>query len=311
MKSTLLKFVIMLSVAALCFGFASCGKVEEKKPSKEESKVVSEENDSIYTENGIKFIGELKDGQPISGTVSYPDGNKGNLDKANNTISFDNGDVYTGDIDYLCRHGEGVMVYANGDRYEGEWKDDVINGVGTMYFANGDVYTGSFKDGVTHGTGKLVIKATDTKEGVTYEGEYENGLCHGQGTCIWDNGTIYTGGYVNGAREGYGELEMSDGESYKGYWVKDKREGADGELHYANGDRYVGPFINDLPDTRQKNEDGSFVILEDGNCAHGVKGMYFCADGRTYTGYFEEGKIVTAKGELIEDTTPDYINPTE
>lgn len=265
----------------------------------------------ITSDNGIKFIGKVVDGQPMQGSLNYPGDNDGKLDKVNNTITYDNGDVYVGDIDYLCRHGEGVMTFANGDRYEGEWVNDTITGKGTYYYSNGDVYTGDFKNGVAHGNGKSVVKATETRDGMTYEGEYKNGQCHGQGTCIWEAGSIYTGAYEEGARHGYGELQLSSGESYKGYFVNDKKEGADGELHYQNGDQYFGPFINDKPDTRAVDKDGNFVIMENGKCSHSVRGMYFYVDGRTYTGYFEEGMIVTAEGELVEDTTPDYMHPDE
>jgi len=272
----------------------------------------------ITSDNGIKFIGKFENGQPVKGYLNYPGDNDGYLDKANNTITFDDGSKYVGDIDFLCRHGDGKMTFANGDVYEGEWEDDTINGEGVRYYSNGDVYTGEFKDGVAHGKGKSVVKATETRDGMTYEGEYKDGLVHGQGTCIWDNGSIYTGSFSEGARHGYGELQLAnedssdaeDGtnvEEYKGYWVNDKKEGADGELHYTNGDKYFGPFINDKPDTRAKDAAGNFVMLENGKHSHNVKGMYFYADGRTYTGYFEEGKIVTAEGELVEDTTPDYI----
>ena len=261
----------------------------------------------ITSDNGIKFIGRFENGQPTKGYLNYPGDNDGYLDKANNTITFDNGDKYVGDIDYLCRHGEGKMTFVNGDVYEGEWRDDAIDGEGKRTYSNGDVYEGEFKDGVAHGNGKTVIKSTEIRDGLTYEGEYKNGLLDGQATIIWDDGSMYVGAFKQGARNGYGELQLPSGETYKGFWVNDKKEGADGELHYTNGDQYFGPFINDKPDTRLKDDKGNFVLTENGKCAHGKRGMYFYKDGRTYTGYFEEGKIVTAEGDVVEDTTPDYI----
>ncbi len=260
-----------------------------------------------YTsENGIKFLGKVKDGQPLVGSLNYPGDNDGDLDKANNTIYFDNGDVYTGDIDYLTRDGYGIMVYANGDRYEGEWENDVINGEGKFYYTNGDEYIGQFKNGVPHGNG--VVKLND---GDIYAGDYKDGMYHGEGIYTWANGDVYDGEYVNGAKEGYGELTLISGEKYKGNWKSDKREGAGGELFYQNGDQYFGPFINNLPDTRARNEDGSLAVLENGKYRHDTYGMYFYADGRSYTGYFEEGKIVTVDGDLIENTTPEYMVPQE
>ena len=98
-----------------------------------------------------------------------------------------------------------------------------------------------------------------------------------------------------------GELKLAAGETYKGNWKSDKRDGADGELNYANGDRYSGPFINGLPDTRERDADGKLVVMDNGKYRHNEMGIYTYADsGRIYTGYFEEGKIVTVDGDLAE-----------
>ena len=51
--------------------------------------------------------------------------------------------------------------------------------------------------------------------------------------------------------------------------------------------------------------------MENGNYRHDAYGMYFFNDGRNYTGYWEEGKIVTVDGDIVEDITPDYMNPEE
>ena len=52
------------------------------------------------------------------------------------TITYVNGDVYTGDIEYntknKIKHGTGIMIYANGDVYDGQWKDDNRAGKGTI-----------------------------------------------------------------------------------------------------------------------------------------------------------------------------------
>lgn len=254
-----------------------------------------------YTSNeqGIKFLGKTENGVPMKGSLNYPGDIDGDLDKANNTITFDNGDVYVGDISGLNRHGNGVMTYANGDKYEGQWINDKMSGSGTFMYANGDVYQGEFVDGVPNGEGVSVFANGDR-----YEGGFKNGLKHGQGKATLTNGTTYEGEYANDARNGEGTLilKFEDGtqEIYTGGWVNDQREDSKADITYTNGEKYSGPFINDLPDTRARDEDGKFITDDEGNYVHVEKAVYTKSkDGvqTTYTGYFEAGKIVTYKGQ--------------
>ena len=90
--------------------------------------------------NGAKFIGESKNGQPVSGTIRYQNGAEAELDFYNRTIKYQNGDVYVGDISGGCREGRGTMTFsATGDVYEGDFKNDAITGSGKYTYANGDV----------------------------------------------------------------------------------------------------------------------------------------------------------------------------
>lgn len=248
-------------------------------------------------EHGIKFLGKTSGGVPMTGSLNYPGEVDGTLDRPNNTITFDNGDKYVGDISGLCRHGYGTMTYANGDRYEGQWVDDKMSGTGTFYYANGDCYEGQFENGVPNGEGVATLANGDR-----YEGGFKDGLKHGQGKATLADGTTYEGEYANDARNGEGTLvlKLSDGtqEIYTGRWVNDLREDTEADITYSNGEKYHGPFINDLPDTRARDEDGNFITDEDGNYVHTEKALYTKEDGtKTYLGYFEEGKIVTYKGE--------------
>jgi hypothetical protein len=38
------------------------------------------------------------------------------------------------------KHGKGTMSYANGEKYTGDWLNDVREGEGIYTFANGDRY---------------------------------------------------------------------------------------------------------------------------------------------------------------------------
>ena len=55
------------------------------------------------------------------------------------TMTFANGDTYTGGWKDGDRHGQGTMTYPNGDTHTGEWKDDKENGQGTYTYADGTV----------------------------------------------------------------------------------------------------------------------------------------------------------------------------
>ena len=63
------------------------------------------------------------------------------------TITYDNGDKYDGDVVNGLPHGQGTYTRADGDKYVGEWRDDLPNGQGTFTYADGSVKEGIFKDG--------------------------------------------------------------------------------------------------------------------------------------------------------------------
>ena len=44
----------------------------------------------ISNNEGYKFIGKTENGQPVSGTIRYPDGGKADLDYMNKTIRYSN-----------------------------------------------------------------------------------------------------------------------------------------------------------------------------------------------------------------------------
>ncbi|MBQ3081449.1 MAG: hypothetical protein IJC49_03250 [Clostridia bacterium] len=253
-----------------------------------------------YTsDNGIRFVGKVQDGQPWSGSLSYPSGITATLDKANNTITYENGDVYVGEIDVLCRDGKGTMTYANGDKYEGQWRNDKVDGEGTFYYANNDIYAGEFVAGVRHGQGVM-----HWANGDVYEGSFANNTMDGYGKYTWAGGNTYEGYYQKDARHGEGILVIRSGESmsrYEGEWINDKKQG-NGVQEYDNGDRYSGKFIAGLPDTRVTDENGNFVLMEDGRYEHGSEAIYTYASGRQFTGYFEAGKQITVdNGETPAD----------
>ena len=193
-------------------------------------------------------------------------------------------------LDY---NGYNEVTFENGDKYHGEWTDGVINGNGSFYFSNGDSYVGEYKDGKMHGKGVFTWVNGDV-----YNGEYKNDLMDGHGEFTWANGDKYIGNYSEDTRNGAGIMVITTAEGterYEGNWVNDKKQGY-GVLDYATGDKYEGSFVNGLPDTRQLDDNGKPLLSANGEYLHGAEAKYSYADGRTYTGYFVEGKCVIYEG---------------
>ena len=72
------------------------------------------------TDEGIKFFGKYQNGLPYSGTVYYPNGLRAELDYESSTITYNNGDIYEGEITGILRNGNGKMTYySTGESYSG------------------------------------------------------------------------------------------------------------------------------------------------------------------------------------------------
>ena len=92
------------------------------------------------TENGyIKFFGKVNgSGTPVSGTLYYSDGTKGEIDFRESKVTYSDGTVYEGTLTALQRNGNGTLTYPNGDVYRGAFVNAKITGKGEYVFANGD-----------------------------------------------------------------------------------------------------------------------------------------------------------------------------
>lgn len=242
------------------------------------------------TDSGVKFIGKSENGQPISGTIHYPDGSSATLDYLQNTIRYENGDVYVGEIKGLTRNGTGSMTFAaTGDIYEGGFVNDQMAGNGKMTYANGDIYEGGMAESKKQGQGKFVFA-----NGNSYEGTYEKDVMSGYGVFIWASGTRYEGYFQDDVKSGKGKMTFANGDSYDGDFSQDMRNG-NGLYTWANGSTYYGTFRNNLMDTRTLDSNGEFLKNKDGSYLHGAVAYYTTVSeegNKTYTGYFEEGKIV-------------------
>ncbi|KAL9179048.1 hypothetical protein ACHAXT_000090 [Thalassiosira profunda] len=152
------------------------------------------------------------------------------------TIHYDNGDVYEGEVKDGRRNGKGVCRYADGCVYDGEWKDD-LHQWGTMSGING-AYKGEWKDNKMHGTGIFVSSSGDV-----YEGEFEQGTFWGKGTNKWKDGQSYSGDHKEGKAHGRGTLVWKNGHVYEGEWVEGKQHGR-GTITKASGEVFDGEFVD-------------------------------------------------------------------
>ena len=123
-------------------------------------------------EQGIKYIGEWKDGNADGrGTRTGPDGLK-----------------YDGHWKNGKRHGMGTAIYPNGVAYVGEWSDDRSNGHGTL------TGPGRTVEGEWLG-GKLTGQATEAfTDGRKYVGEFRDGKKSGRGVLYRADGSIFRSG---------------------------------------------------------------------------------------------------------------------
>lgn len=247
----------------------------------------------------IKFVGKVLDGVPISGTVYYADGStaeviEGKAAKGEHeletwvlTLEYSTGDVYEGETVYFLRHGEGKMTYSGGDVYEGEFFFDDMEGEGVYTYLSGDQYVGEFSENKKNGKGVYTWAPLSDGTFDTYEGEYADDMRDGQGTYVWADGTRYVGEYTADAKDGQGSMYFPDGAYYQGSFINDTRTGS-GVYKWANGDVYVGEFYqNAITGT------GTYTWSEN-------------EERKSYTGYFENGKIVIVEEEATPDTDSSY-----
>lgn len=229
---------------------------------------------SIRTEIGgyVKFFGKVDaDGSPYKGNLFYSNGVTAEVNMADQTVTFSNGDVYRGELNASLKlHGTGTLEYSTGDKYEGQFENGYLSGEGVFTYSNGDKYEGQFAEGKKNGTGTYTWN-----DGSSYTGGFKDDKKEGEGTYIWADGSSFTGTFVNDLKEGTGTQKFANGDIYTGDYKADARSGT-GTYTWANGDIYEGEFA-------ENNMNG--------------QGVYRFASGRVYEGIFENGVIVRDSGD--------------
>jgi len=133
------------------------------------------------------------------------------------TIWFEDGGWYIGEISDSLFNGYGKMVYPDSTIYEGEWKDGLWEGQGKLHYPDGDYYEGAFHEHEFSGYGTYFY--SDSSK---YDGYWKYGMFNGAGTMTYADGSEYTGAWENDMKNGPGVLyDAPSGALYKGYFFND------------------------------------------------------------------------------------------
>ena len=144
---------------------------------------------AYIAQDGIKYIGQFKDGKILEGTAIYPGGAK-----------------YIGKFNLNKPNGQGTFLYSDGSKHFGEWKDGKGHGQGIKTWQDGKEYAGAFKNDKPHGEGTFKYP-----DGSKYVGEHKDGKRHGQGTLTYSDGRTYIGQFVANLEHGKGLCMNQDG----------------------------------------------------------------------------------------------------
>ncbi len=79
--------------------------------------------------------------------------------------------VYDGTLVRGKMNGQGTLTFENGDQYTGDFNNGAFNGKGTFQSKAGWKYEGDFVNGQAEGQGKLT-----TEQEVVYEGTFKQGV---------------------------------------------------------------------------------------------------------------------------------------
>ena len=180
-------------------------------------------------------IGEYEDTTGI-GRANYPEVgryeghfNENGVPHGEGKITYEEGDVYEGELVDGKRSGKGKMTYKNGNIYEGEWAEDVRHGHGSLTYPSGYEYKGNWLNGKREGHG-----TQSYRNGDVYDGDWSNNEPHGHGKYTYAadvERSVYVGELSNGKYKGQGTMIYADGTKYEGEWADDHCNGR-GILRY-------------------------------------------------------------------------------
>lgn len=263
--------------------------------------------------SGAKYVGAFREGK-IQG--------KG-------TLYFSNGNKYVGDWNAFYREGDGEMFYTDGGHYKGQFQKSRFNGKGVFTYANGDVYEGDWKNDLSDGRG-----AYKFQDGDKYVGDFKKGAFEGKGTMYYKSGARYEGSWKQNKKDGAGLYVNKNGKTTQGTWAAGELletpsanttvnipsklrncntshcKNGKGEFTYGDGSRFVGGFLNGMPEGKGTcfyiNGD-KYVGQWKNHAPHGEGIMYY-HHGKVLGAKWERGNVVTVMHNKYDmDIGEEYI----
>ena len=179
------------------------------------------------------------------------------------TIWFDDGSWYMGQIADSLFNGYGKMVYSDSTVYEGEWKDGLWDGYGEIYYPDGDSYKGNFSEHEFSGYGTYIYS-----DGTRYDGTWQYGMFNGSGTMYYSNGSLYTGEWIDDMKDGIGVFyDSSTRVLLKGEFLRDEFIGSSDNYD----DNYYSSRDNNL-----QNQNYYKPPVRPDSCWHFRRDAYLC-----------------------------------
>lgn len=192
------------------------------------------------------------------------------------------------------RHGRGTMTFENGEVYSGQWLNDKQHGEGMYTYADGGVYTGQWVAGEKSGCGRF-----DFADGSYYDGGWEKNVRSGTGTIAYADGGRYDGEWFDNKKHGKGKYVYLYGGVYDGEWIAN--------MHHGRG-HFIMPRDMTPPsdEVKQQQQKELFLVGDEysgewkDNLVHG-EGRLTRADGTVVEGpVFENGTIVDNKMKQLD-----------
>jgi hypothetical protein len=278
--------------------------------------------------SGAVYNGEFANGKLHGqGVLDFTNGNRysgewqNGMREGSGKLAFKNGNLYEGTFVANKISGYGTMHYANGDKYIGNWSTDQPTGKGRYEFKTKEVYEGDFVRGKFEGQGTMAYL-----DGSRYTGGWKDNRKQGTGMFKSNTGQVSEGTWDNGelvmqktddnaltgvsADQAASDVGSSRPESNTRPDISKMRNcsakycaSGTGYFDFPDGSRYIGEFINGMPQGDGKCFYANGDIYEGGwnvNAPNGEGIMRF-ASGRVYGAVWMMGspvKEIEAKQEL-------------
>lgn len=199
-------------------------------------------------------------------------------------MRFSNGDFYEGSFVRGRRYGQGIMTYRsdkNLKRYDGSWKNNKRHGNGIQEYADGTTEDGIWNNG-------QFIRGKRTEEELIFEGVWSENLF--QGIVKFSQGKSFTGILENDELK-KGFLVTAEGDRYVGPFLEGLYHGT-GSLEKDDGELYVGNFHQGRYQGigRLENAGGNVYVGEFSNGFPHGQGRQTDVSGVEYVGHWENGQ---------------------